>query len=393
MKRILSITRKKKKSRSLISLKDLSKEEILAIINLASKIKKYPSRYSNKLKGQSLLMMFAKPSLRTHLSFEVAMYQLGGHPIYYSMSDSVLGKKESIKDAARVMSRYVNIIMARLFEHKEMEELSKYSNIPVINHASVPVISGLDNFEHPCQVLGDLLTIKEHKKKLENITISYIGDSNNNVTNSLIFACDKLNIKLQIICPKQMEPKVSGKYSLSHNPQDTKGDILYTDSWFSYHIPESEYETREQKADLNSTNTVENTGQQTSKDSMDTQQVIKKSIIEFLPTILMIALIPIFWNDYILTGIYAVAIILLFLAKRERKEITIFISSAIIITFFEYIFVMTGVEIFQRHTLLGVMPLWLPLLWGYAMVAAKRFLLYVNSHKEEALTLKIKRTH
>jgi len=138
---------------------------------------------------------------------------------------------------------------------------------------------------------------------------------------------------------------------------------------------------------------VENTGQQTSKDSMDTQQVIKKSIIEFLPTILMIALIPIFWNDYILTGIYAVAIILLFLAKRERKEITIFISSAIIITFFEYIFVMTGVEIFQRHTLLGVMPLWLPLLWGYAMVAAKRFLLYVNSHKEEALTLKIKRTH
>ena len=246
MKRILSITRKKKKSRSLISLKDLSKEEILAIINLASKIKKYPSRYSNKLKGQSLLMMFAKPSLRTHLSFEVAMYQLGGHPIYYSMSDSVLGKKESIKDAARVMSRNVNIIMARLFEHKEMEELSKYSNIPVINHASVPVISGLDNFEHPCQVLGDLLTIKEHKKKLENITITYIGDSNNNVTNSLIFACDKLNIKLQIICPKQMEPKVSGKYSLSHNPQDTKGDILYTDSWFSYHIPESEYESRKQ---------------------------------------------------------------------------------------------------------------------------------------------------
>src|SRR3989344_4790217 len=240
-KKTMKKSRAVKPPRSLISIKDLSKQEIESIIALAVKIKKHPKKYQSKLKGKVLLMLFAKPSLRTHLSFEVAMYQLGGHPIYYSMSDSVLGKKESIKDAARVMSRYVNIIMARLFEHKEMEELSKYSNIPVINHASVPVISGLDNFEHPCQVLGDLLTIKEHKKKLENITITYIGDSNNNVTNSLIFACDKLNIKLQIICPKQMEPKVSGKYSLSHNPQDTKGDILYTDSWFSYHIPESEY--------------------------------------------------------------------------------------------------------------------------------------------------------
>ena len=126
---------------------------------------------------------------------------------------------------------------------------------------------------------------------------------------------------------------------------------------------------------------------------MDTQQVIKKSILEFIPIIVMIALIPVFWNDYILTGIYAALIIILFLIKRERKEIAIFISAAIIMTFFEYIFVMTGVEIFQRHTLLGVMPLWLPLLWGYAMVAGKRFILYINSHKEEALTLKIKRTH
>ncbi len=106
----------------------------------------------------------------------------------------------------------------------------------------------------------------------------------------------------------------------------------------------------------------------------------------------MIALIPIFWNDYILTAIYAVLIIILFLIKRERKEITIFICAALLMIFFEYIFVMTGVEIFQRHTLLGVMPLWLPLLWGYSWVAGKRFILYINSHKEEALTLKIKRT-
>ena len=245
MKRILSKAGKQKKHRSLISLKGLSKEEILNIIKLAEKIKKSPSKYQSKLKGKTLLMLFAKPSLRTHLSFEVAMYQLGGHPIYYSLGDSVLGKKESIKDAAIVISRYVNIIMARLFEHKEMEELSRYANIPVINHSSVPVISGLDNFEHPCQVLGDLLTIKE-KKKLEGLTITYIGDANNNVTNSLIFACDKLNISLQIVCPKQLEPKVPGKYTLSHNPQDAKADIIYTDTWFSYHVPESEYETRKQ---------------------------------------------------------------------------------------------------------------------------------------------------
>ena len=243
-KKTMKKSRAVKPPRSLISIKDLSKQEIESIIALAVKIKKHPKKYQSKLKGKVLLMLFAKPSLRTHLSFEVAMYQLGGHPIYYSLAESVLGKKESIKDAAKVMARYVNIIMARLFEHKEMEELSKYSNVPVINHASVPVISGLDNYEHPCQVLGDLLTIKEKKKKLTGLTITYIGDGNNNVTNSLIYACDKLNIHLQIICPKQYEPRVQGNYSLSHNPEDAKGDILYTDTWFSYHVPESEHEER-----------------------------------------------------------------------------------------------------------------------------------------------------
>lgn len=245
MKRIIRrLKRTSKKPRSLISIKDLSKEDIESIINLAVKIKKSPKSYKSKLKDKVLLMMFAKPSLRTHLSFEVAAFQLGCHPIFYSTSDSVLGKKESIKDAAFVMARYVDIIMARLFSHKEMEELSKYAGIPVINHASVPVISGLDDYEHPCQVLGDLLTIKEKKKKLEGLTITYIGDGNNNVTNSLIYACDKLNIHLQIVCPKQYEPKIQGRYSLSHNPEDVKGDIVYTDTWFSYHVPESEHEER-----------------------------------------------------------------------------------------------------------------------------------------------------
>lgn len=230
--------RKKQKTRSLISIKDLSREEILTIIKLAEKIKKSPSRYSKKLKGKTLLMIFAKPSLRTHLSFEVAILQLGGHAIFYSLSESVLGGKESIKDGAKVMSRYVDVIMARLFEHSEMEQLSQ--------HATIPIISGLDNAEHPCQVLGDLLTIKEKKKRLGSLTISYIGDADNNVTNSLIYACERLNLKLKIICPQQLKPRVTGKYILSHNPQDVKADILYTDTWFSYHIPESEYESRKQ---------------------------------------------------------------------------------------------------------------------------------------------------
>ena len=222
----------------LLSLKDFSRKEILNFISLAEKIKKKPKEYSRRLSGKTLLMLFAKPSLRTHLSFDVAMYQLGGHAIFYDMSHSVLGEKESIKDFSRVTSRYVDVIMARLYEHKLMEELVRYSN--------VPVISGLDNFEHPCQILGDLLTIKEHFGKLEGIKLTYIGDANNNVSNSLIYACSKVGIKLKIICPKQLSPKISGKYSLSHNPADAKGDIIYTDTWYSYHIEKSQYSRRKE---------------------------------------------------------------------------------------------------------------------------------------------------
>ncbi|MEK6856374.1 MAG: ornithine carbamoyltransferase, partial [Nanoarchaeota archaeon] len=143
----------------LLTLKDFSSEEILDLINLAEKIKKRPRRYSKELKGKTLVMLFAKPSLRTHLSFDVAMYQLGGHAIFYDLSHSVLGEKESIKDFSKVTSGYVNVIMARLYEHEQLEELAKYSSVPVIN--------GLTNFSHPCQILGDLLTIKEHFGKLE----------------------------------------------------------------------------------------------------------------------------------------------------------------------------------------------------------------------------------
>ena len=220
----------------LLSLKNYSREEIQDFISLAEKIKRKPKKYSKKLQGKTLLMLFAKPSLRTHLSFDVAMYQLGGHAIFYDLSHSVLGEKESIKDFSKVTSRYVNVIMARLYEQAQLEELAKYSSVPVIN--------GLTNFSHPCQILGDLLTIKEHFRKLDGIKLIFIGDADNNITTSLIYACPKVGIKLNIICPKELKPKIPGKYSLSFNPKDAKGDIAYTDTWYSYHVEKSQYAKR-----------------------------------------------------------------------------------------------------------------------------------------------------
>mgnify|MGYP001600806170 FL=1 len=222
----------------LLTLKDFSREEILDFISLAEKIKKKQKKYSRRLSGKTLLMLFAKPSLRTHLSFDVAMYQLGGHAIFYDLSHSVLGEKESIKDFSKVISRYVNVIMARLYEHSQLEELARYSLVPIIN--------GLTNFSHPCQILGDLLTIKEHFGKLEGIKLTFIGDADNNITTSLIYACPKVGIKLNIVCPKQMKPKVPGRYSLSHNPKDAKGDVIYTDTWYSYHVEKSQYARRKE---------------------------------------------------------------------------------------------------------------------------------------------------
>ena len=220
----------------LLSLKDYSKQEILDFISLAEKIKRKPKKFSKRLKGKTLLMLFAKPSLRTHLSFDIAMYQLGGHAIFYDLSHSVLGEKESIKDFSKVTSRYVNVIMARLYEHKDLEELAKYSSVPIVN--------GLTNFSHPCQILGDLLTIKEHFGRLEGLKLTFIGDADNNITTSLIYACQKVGVKLNIVCPKQLSPKISGKYSLSHNPRDAKGDVIYTDTWYSYHVEKSQYARR-----------------------------------------------------------------------------------------------------------------------------------------------------
>lgn len=234
-----------------LSLASLTKEEFLSILDLADDIKKNPKKYSTILKGKTLLMIFEKPSLRTRISFETGMTQMGGHSIYYDLSNSPLGKqKETIQDTAKTASRYVDIIMARLFSHKNIEELAKYSKVPVIN--------ALTDFSHPCQILADFQTIREKKEKLSGLKLAYLGDSNNNVTHSLIFGCAILGIDIIIVCPKgeQFEPNKeviqkaqhlanNSIIKITNNPEAVKNaDIICTDSWMSYHIPENQKEER-----------------------------------------------------------------------------------------------------------------------------------------------------
>ena len=227
--------------KNLLQISDLSKNEILNLINLSIEIKKHPNKYSKKLKNKTLFMLFEKPSLRTRVSFEVAMNQLGGSALNYDLTNSPLVHgKETIEDTAKVISRYCDAIAARVFEQGTLEKMAKNSKIPVIN--------ALSDLEHPCQVLGDLLTIKE-KFNTFNIELAYLGDCNNNVTYSLIKASNILGFNMNIACPNKKEylPEVKlGKVKLYHNALEAvKGSrIVYTDSWMSYHIPKNQEKRR-----------------------------------------------------------------------------------------------------------------------------------------------------
>ena len=172
----------KLKSKDLLTLDELSDGEIKKIIDLAIKLKKNNRRGKDKplLKNKTLAMIFEKPSTRTRISFDTGMYQLGGHSIYLSSNELQLSRGESLEDTAKTMSRYVDLIMARVYDHKTLDVLSKNSSVPVIN--------GLSDSFHPCQILADLMTIKEKKKKLKGLKIAWIGDGNN-VCNSLIYGC------------------------------------------------------------------------------------------------------------------------------------------------------------------------------------------------------------
>ena len=221
----------------LLKMLDLSKEEILDILNLADQLK-----YENKngiehhiLKGKPLGMIFQKSSTRTRVSFETGMYQLGGQALFLSNRDLQIGRGEPVQDTARVLSRYLDGIMIRTFEQKEVEDLAKYGSIPVIN--------GLTDFCHPCQVLADLMTIREFKGRFEGLKMCYIGDGNN-MANSLIVGGLKVGMEVSIACPKDYQPAAEvlefakgygDKFSMTDVPLEAAkdADVLFTDVWTS----------------------------------------------------------------------------------------------------------------------------------------------------------------
>ncbi|MCS7130214.1 MAG: ornithine carbamoyltransferase [Archaeoglobaceae archaeon] len=219
--------------RHLISIADLSKREILELLNIAIRLKEDRKKgiFEEKLKNKTLAMLFELPSTRTRISFEVAMLELGGNALYLNWNDLQLGRGEPIKDTARVMSRYLHGIMIRARKHETIVELAKFSSIPVIN--------GLSNLEHPCQVLADLLTIYEQKGL--NAKITWLGDGNN-VCNSLILLSAILGFEMVVACPKGYEPsllskalEMGGNVRIERDPKKAvrNADVLYTDVWIS----------------------------------------------------------------------------------------------------------------------------------------------------------------
>lgn len=221
----------------LLTLEQLSKEEILDILNLADQLK---FQKKNKidhhiLKGKTLGMIFQKASTRTRVSFEVGMYELGGQALFLSSRDLQIGRGEPVEDTARVLSRYLDGIMIRTFKQQEVEDLAKYGSIPVIN--------ALTDYAHPCQVLADLMTIREFKGAFEGLKCVYIGDGNN-MANSIIVGCLKLGMKISVAIPNGYEPhphilefakNYPGQFTLTNDVMEASknGDVFFTDVWAS----------------------------------------------------------------------------------------------------------------------------------------------------------------
>ncbi len=220
----------------LLKLGDLSTEQIIEILDLADTLKaeKKAGIEHHHLKGKTLGMIFTKASTRTRVSFEVGMYQLGGNALFLSGNDLQIGRGEPIEDTARVLSRFLDGIMIRTFKQDDVEKLAEYGSIPIIN--------GLTDYCHPCQVLADLQTIREFKGKLAGLKLAFIGDGNN-MANSLIVGCIKVGMSVSIACPNGYEPDADivkwgyqqGKLTITNNPLEAAegADVVYTDVWAS----------------------------------------------------------------------------------------------------------------------------------------------------------------
>ena len=231
----------------LLKLMDLSREEILSVLNLADQLKYERSKgvFNSYLHGKKLGMIFQKSSTRTRVSFETGMYELGGYALFLSNRDLQIGRGEPVEDTARVLSRYLDGIMIRTFEQKEVEDLAKYGTIPVIN--------GLTDYCHPCQVLADLMTIRERKGSFNGLKMCFIGDGNN-MANSLMVGAIKTGMKFAIACPKDYQPdselvkwaKQEGDFLMTEDVAEAAkdADVLLTDVWASMG-QEGEKEKRE----------------------------------------------------------------------------------------------------------------------------------------------------
>ncbi|HCC00385.1 MAG TPA: ornithine carbamoyltransferase [Ruminococcaceae bacterium] len=222
--------------KNLLKLLDLSEQEILNILNLGDQLK-YELKHGiahPRLAGKALGMIFEKASTRTRVSFETGTYQLGGHALFISAQTSQIGRGEPIQDTARVLSRYLNGIMIRTFAQEEVEQLAKYSSIPIIN--------GLTDFAHPCQVLADLMTVREYKGRLKGLKLCFIGDGNN-MANSLIVGGLKVGMEVSVASPEGYEPdqqvldfaKEHGGFTLVRDPSEAAkdADVVITDVWAS----------------------------------------------------------------------------------------------------------------------------------------------------------------
>lgn len=238
----------------LISLKEWGPDKIREVLDLARDVKAHPEKYENAMHRKTLLMIFEKPSLRTRLSFETGMSQMGGHAIYYHTGNSPMGSgKESISDSVKTASRFVEVIMARLFKHSDLLEMAQYATVPVIN--------ALTDDSHPCQILADLQAIEEKKGKLAGLKLAYLGDGYNNVTHSLMFGGAKMGVHVSVGSPagEEFSPRADvvadcegfsaesgGTIFVTDNPIDAikDADVVYTDSWMSYHIPKDQEEER-----------------------------------------------------------------------------------------------------------------------------------------------------